>query len=1785
MLKLWSRQRPIRTRASRDNRRARPWVELLEDRVTPTVVGGEVFLQGNFIEVGIHAAGSFGTAGVAPAGFHPKGVQQLGFVVDPGKDGWNTGSPAQSGDYFLPGTPEEGWGIKWDNTGGGSTFLGNFGRVGSFQISQTSLVETSSGATPTNGLVSVWRGEGNASDSWGANHGASQNGATFAAGKIGQAFNLDGINDYVTIADSNSLETGGAHTIAGWIRTTPGTSSVVFSKYQDDTPTEDGWSLAVLSDGRLQGLIKNSSGNGVLVNSTRSVGDGQFHHVAMTWDTNSGRIKLYIDGTFDSQSGTLSGSFAGNSRSMLIGARHRAGGLPPHSPFPGQIDEVYAYNRALSESEIAPLANAASHTRSAVWEGVATSGANQLRITQTVRFNVNDQFFVINVVLTNIGTTTLNNLRYLRNVDPDQEQPLTGDYTTDNYVVFQPPHPGINAAQPADNANRALVVARGLTHGITLGLGTIDSRATVSTEGFTNRNPDDILNSPNMPTQASPQRADQAIALAFQLGNLAPGQSTSIDYAYVLNQADLDAALGQLAAVTILQPTGTVSGNNVLFQATTDDVANTAQIEFFVNGTSIGVDSTASGGVFEKTFNSLNLPNGNLNLRVVATFTDGQVVEKTSSVTVDNAGPGVTVTTPLFNQLVSGDSIPIAVAIDSPRPVRVSFFREVAGASLFLGEDSSAPFSSSFSVSDLAPGTNVVIKVVATDDLGRSTTVQVPVRVNVPPQLVLGPALETIQKGTVVSRNVFIVDPDSSSFTAAVDFGDGAGFRTIPVFGPLFDLGAFGINYTAAGVYTVQVKVTDDAGAVSNVEQFVLEVSYNPPSITAQGDVGAVVINPATSDFAGWIFDDGVGGAHDIVNLYTALDPGNPAPPTYTTGGNFAVLYAADEGSFARILSPSFHAKAGDVLRFFAFFDAGDYFPYDDFGEVRLLQVGPPGLGEIPLLGGLLPLGELPVTPVGPAVTLYHKSRADVGDYGQTPWTLVEYTITEAGIYQLEGRVTNLLDSGLDSVLGLAFAGNPAGTSVFEGSNVSLHAVPDADMNANGPLTYSWTVSGIGTFSGQDINFTAPNGPAVVNVSLTVTDSTGKSATSHTSIFVTNAPPQFEAGADATVAQRVTFSRQITITDPGQDISAAVLVDGTPISATLVHDGGSQYTLSFSTSFTTVGQHTVTVRVSDDSGTVEDSFQVNVFNPVTADAGGPYSVTEGGTVQLNGSGASSVPGDVTYAWDLDNDGTFETVGQSVTFSALASNGPAAKTVGLQVTDSLGNTQVSIATVSVSNVAPSFNAGADTQTSINTQFQRSVLVSDPGKDVSAVQVLVDDVATEGVDATHSLNPETFLGLSSFAVAIQETFAQQGTFRITVRVTDDTGTVERSFLINVFDPHESELIGDNHKSETVDVPINDSTPPLQVSAPPRTLDDGATASVTAEVKGTGTVFVASYGDSNPVDDDSTTSSTANDVIQVADTASGGALPVAFFDLRISGMVAATVTFTVEVADRGTDPAAYADVTMYYWQNGQWNNVEDIATAFERIPRDDSDPDQQDAATRGHRVLDIKVTFPTGYEFHGTVFTVALPAPQQANSAPVATPVAGLTAFPTQQVTATFTSTTQVSLVVRVASTSELSSSRTEASTTASSAGVGGESSDDGERTANIVAAGLDLNWLLNQIDPNGGANPIRPAVGEDEQGGGNQQNQQNQQGNQGPEQEQTSRLDMLDVLFAADASAAAPEFSFTGIPALSSSALAVPLTPAVQETCHEAAWGAIALLVGAAEATHNPHSRKKKKLPTA
>ncbi|MCK7557214.1 hypothetical protein MKQ70_20270 [Chitinophaga sedimenti] len=84
------------------------------------VVSGNGFLKADYIEAGIRPNGAFGSTVAAPSNyFYSTNTNfggRLGFISDVGKDGWTVGNPAYIGDYFLPGTPYEGFAIQANGT-------------------------------------------------------------------------------------------------------------------------------------------------------------------------------------------------------------------------------------------------------------------------------------------------------------------------------------------------------------------------------------------------------------------------------------------------------------------------------------------------------------------------------------------------------------------------------------------------------------------------------------------------------------------------------------------------------------------------------------------------------------------------------------------------------------------------------------------------------------------------------------------------------------------------------------------------------------------------------------------------------------------------------------------------------------------------------------------------------------------------------------------------------------------------------------------------------------------------------------------------------------------------------------------------------------------------------------------------------------------------------------------------------------------------------------------------------------------------------------------------------------------------------------------------------------------------------------------------------------------------------------------------------------------------------------------------------------------------------------
>jgi YVTN family beta-propeller protein len=201
-------------------------------------------------------------------------------------------------------------------------------------------------------IVSSWRGEGDASDSIDGNHGSLQNGATFAAGVVEQAFSLDGTNDHVVIPASPNLDITGDVTVEFWAKRQsfgPATSHLLAKGAGGisgvDAPTV--YNFAIGGDNRISAGFERADGSNVGI-SGLPITDQGFHHYAYVRSGNS--HQLYVDRTLVA-SGTFAGA-PGNTATidLILGALREGTGTINY--FKGIIDEVRIFNRALSQSEI-----------------------------------------------------------------------------------------------------------------------------------------------------------------------------------------------------------------------------------------------------------------------------------------------------------------------------------------------------------------------------------------------------------------------------------------------------------------------------------------------------------------------------------------------------------------------------------------------------------------------------------------------------------------------------------------------------------------------------------------------------------------------------------------------------------------------------------------------------------------------------------------------------------------------------------------------------------------------------------------------------------------------------------------------------------------------------------------------------------------------------------------------------------------------------------------------------------------------------------------------------------------------------------------------------------------------------------------------------------------------------------------------------------------------------------------------------------------------------------------
>ncbi len=213
-----------------------------------------------------------------------------------------------------------------------------------FLVSLFLAIEVAWSQNISQGLVTYYPFNGNANDGSGNGYNGTVSGSVLTTDRFGnpnQAYEFDGVDDYITIPGTGSLHLTTGFSLACWANFTDEADGFLVGKHVWSVFT--GYFIAVTNQ-QFVGYVNSDTrlypGDNITYN------DGNWHFVVSTYDGSV--LRLYVDAIYkNSQTRAYTNT---NTADITIG------GLPgPHGNFKGKIDEVRIYNRPLTVSEIQEL--------------------------------------------------------------------------------------------------------------------------------------------------------------------------------------------------------------------------------------------------------------------------------------------------------------------------------------------------------------------------------------------------------------------------------------------------------------------------------------------------------------------------------------------------------------------------------------------------------------------------------------------------------------------------------------------------------------------------------------------------------------------------------------------------------------------------------------------------------------------------------------------------------------------------------------------------------------------------------------------------------------------------------------------------------------------------------------------------------------------------------------------------------------------------------------------------------------------------------------------------------------------------------------------------------------------------------------------------------------------------------------------------------------------------------------------------------------------------------------
>lgn len=241
------------------------------------------------------------------------------------------------------------------------------------------------GGSLQNGLVGYWPFCGNANDASGNGNNGTVNGATLTTDRFGNANSAYSFNGNsrikIPFSSNYSSHTG---TVSAWI-------------YVDTFPTVNddqddifgkGWGypqLVLRNNGKVYISLANATNNFTVLGSNSSLLLNNWYFITAQYSPTS--LSIYINGVLDNSASATSSFYSYCNSEYFVGGFNHIGTCMPNDNvqnITSKIDDIYLYNRTLSQSEIQQLYTQGQTTYA--WSNGATTPSITVAPTSTTTY-------------------------------------------------------------------------------------------------------------------------------------------------------------------------------------------------------------------------------------------------------------------------------------------------------------------------------------------------------------------------------------------------------------------------------------------------------------------------------------------------------------------------------------------------------------------------------------------------------------------------------------------------------------------------------------------------------------------------------------------------------------------------------------------------------------------------------------------------------------------------------------------------------------------------------------------------------------------------------------------------------------------------------------------------------------------------------------------------------------------------------------------------------------------------------------------------------------------------------------------------------------------------------------------------------------------------------------------------------------------------------------------------------------------------------------------------------